>query len=203
MTNQQYKAGGSIASLLGLLAIFVGLPSCSQAVESTPAESSEFSQEFEHASGKSSSPWLYYSPKTVPTGDFKIEMGSNNAFEGEESLHFDVVSCSDRGGRLSPGLTAEWEVPSGSKYKFRFAVRNEGCEWRIRAGGISAKHGEMKTIPPQIGVSKDWQVVEIELTQAPEFNRVRFELSILSPGKLWLDAFQLEVNPPTSYDEQS
>lgn len=137
--------------------------------------------------------WYLYTPQTVKEGDFTIEMGTQDAAEGNQSLVFTVKECSAKGGRYSPGFCNEFDVKSGGRYRIRFKVKNEGALVVVKINGVSAKHvgkGIEERISSKEGV---WQEVSYEYEIPGEFARIRFELNILSAGKVKVDAFSLEA----------
>src|SRR5712692_3845801 len=90
--------------------------------------------------------WHFYTKKTVPSGDFDILIDTKEFKDGKQSLKFAVRACSGTGGRLSPGFSQEFEAKPGETYKVSFWVKNDGSEFIVRVGGVSAFKGEYKTV---------------------------------------------------------
>ena len=57
--------------------------------------------------------WLFYTPKTVPEGDFEIVIDTIEFAEGRQSLKFIVRECSANGGWHSPGFCSEFPAKPG------------------------------------------------------------------------------------------
>lgn len=138
--------------------------------------------------------WLMYTPNTVPEGDFKIVIDQKEFKEGKQSLRFDVVACSSAGGRFSPGFTNEFfdsgEFRGEGTYKLSFWMKNKGSKFKVSAGGVSPKQGEMKVLIESDTDVKDWTYLEYEISLAKE-RHLRLELNILQPGTFWIDDIQI------------
>lgn len=147
---------------------------------------------FEHARGGLPVNWLVYSPRTVPGASFTLALDEDEHPEGERSLFFDVASCSSDGGWRSPGIAQEVPAEPGATYRVRFRVRSEGCAWSVRTGAVSAKRGALETVEGTELADGAWHEVSRELTIPPGLERLRFELSVLSPGRLWVDDVRVE-----------
>lgn len=144
--------------------------------------------------------WQLYTPATVPNSDFDLILDESEANEGRYSLHFNIRTCKRSGGWGSPGLAKEWFQPAGSRFRLRFQVKAIDCEWNARVGGVAPKEGEWQPLNVA-SADGDWQGYQFDLQQPPQFSTARFELSILSPGKFWIDGFQVEVLNPTAYTQ--
>jgi len=131
--------------------------------------------------------WLVYSPSTVPSGRFELIFDEEDAREGARSLRFLVHECSPDGGWRSPGLCQEFRVGAGTTQTIGFWIKNDGCDWRISYGAVSAKTAEVETVTSSDAPDGEWAHVERTYTLPDGYDRLRFELSIRSPGSLWID----------------
>ena len=147
---------------------------------------------FEYVQGGIPVNWLVYTPKTVSDAKFEIIIDDNDPQEGERSLHFDVQECTSIGGRKSPGIAQEFNVIRGESYVLKFWMKNEGSKFKIECKAVSAKSAEKKD-PILIWDQEmlEWNYFEYTAEIPKEFDKLRFELSILSPGKIWIDNFTL------------
>jgi hypothetical protein len=136
--------------------------------------------------------WLVYSPRTVPTGEFALAFDREDFREGEQSLRFDVVACSSTGGWHSPGLAQELPAEPGATYRVRVWVKGSGCDWTVSIGGVAAKTSTYERIASEGYSAGTWHLVERELRMPEELERLRFELSVTSPGTLWVDDVRIE-----------
>ena len=136
--------------------------------------------------------WLMYTPNTVPDGKFEIILDNKEFKEGKQSLKFEVVECSSIGGRMSPGFTNQFDAEKGSTYKLSFWIKNNGTEFRVMAGGVAPKTGEMKALLQTREQIKEWKLYEYDVPVAQEFDQIRLEVNILKPGTFWIDDIKIE-----------
>lgn len=136
--------------------------------------------------------WYVFTPNTVPDSDFDIVVDQEDPKDGKNSLKFVVRKCASAGGRLSPGFTNEFEASPGKFYKISFWIRNRGSQFIIKAGGVTAKTGETKTIVNSSETINSWRLVEYKYALPKEYNRIAFELNIIQPGTFWIDDIKIE-----------
>jgi len=177
------------AALAFALAAVVGCTPLSEHVEDPSAG---WNGGFEQARDGLPANWLVYSPRTVPEGSFDVRLDSEDFREGRQSLRFDVRACADEGGWRSPGIAAEVPGRAGRTYAVRFWIKSEGCAWTATVGGVDAKTGSSATPCRSDGSSRDWHPVECRTTLTAPHERLRFELSITSAGRLWIDDVRIE-----------
>ena len=141
--------------------------------------------------------WLMYTPNTVPNADFKIRLDTTIFKEGKQSLRFDVINCSSSGGWHSPGFTNEFsesgQFEGEGNYKLSFWIRNDGSKYRINAGGVTPKGGDMKKIIESDQQIDDWKYQEYDIS-VPTEGHLRMELNILQPGTFWIDDVKIKKN---------
>lgn len=136
--------------------------------------------------------WILYTEKTVGSGEFNISTDNKIVKSGSQSLNFDVRSCSDKGGRFSPGCAAELNVSPGRKYTLSFWLKNEGTTFTVSAGAIQPTSGLVKTVLKSSYEISEWKQFEYVIEVPADYNKIRFELSVLSAGKLWIDEVRIE-----------
>lgn len=146
---------------------------------------------------KSSLPvnWSFYTPKTVPDGDFDIVMDDTDVKDGKQSLKFVVRKCDSTSGRMSPGLFNEFpDTKPGETYKISFWAKNAGSEFVFTAKGVSA----MGKGPDVVIRSKEtinaWRRFECTTTIPPKM-WLRLELNVVQPGTFWIDDIQVVKAP--------
>jgi len=139
--------------------------------------------------------WNIYTPKTVKEADFAIVIDSVDYKEQKHSLRFNVNKCSSIGGKFSPGFTSEFLEPGKfegkARYKLSFWVKNVGSTFKISAGGVTFKNGNMKTLIEENKTIPQWKLLEY-MIEVPENNWLRMELNILKPGIFWIDGVKIE-----------
>jgi hypothetical protein len=136
--------------------------------------------------------WYFYTPKTVPSGDFDIQIDSKEFKDGKQSLKFAVRKCSDIGGRLSPGFFQQFKARAGETYNVSFWVKNDGAEFVARAGGVEPFEGKMDTIVKSKEDIGAWRQFSIKYTIPKGMKELRFEMNILQPGTFWIDDVKIE-----------
>jgi hypothetical protein len=146
---------------------------------------------FEHVRSELPVNWLVYSPTTIPTGNYQLTVDGDDFKEGRQSLRFLVHECSTTGGWHSPGIAQQFSATPGD-YLVSFWVKNGGCNYVVSAGGVSAKTAKYKTVDSSKSGVKSWRHVKYPITISEPHKEIRFELSIRSPGKLWIDDVKIE-----------
>lgn len=165
---------------------------CNQMSETIEDSSAGFNGGFETTQSGLPVNWQFYTTKTTGNGEFEIATDQADFKEGKQSLCFSVASCSPEGGRFSPGLAKQISVQSNKSYKLSFWIKNKGCEVNISAGPISATTGEVKSIFKSNENIIEWKYQEFTILIPEPYDQLRFELTILKPGKFWIDDVKIE-----------
>jgi hypothetical protein len=131
--------------------------------------------------------WLLYTPDVIPDGDYDLIIDHDRPHSGENSLRFEVRACRPTGGWHSPGFSQQFEAEPGETYTIGFWVRNRSAIFIARVGGVSAFDGEYELIVRTDEEFADWKYFEHEYTMPDEFDELRFEFNVLSPGTVWVD----------------
>jgi len=147
---------------------------------------------FEHTKSDLPVNWIVYSPSSIPTGKYDLMFDTDDFKEGKQSLKFLVHKCSDKGGRYSPGITQEYPAQPVESYLVSYWIKNDGCRYAVIAGGVDAKTSHYETIDSSSGRTQAWRFVKHKIRLPRKYKRVRFELSIRSPGTLWIDDVKIE-----------
>ena len=176
----------ALISILTVLACVIPY-GCNQMSETVQDEAAGTNGSFEIVESGLPVNWLLYTPKTVPEGDFDLVIDTDEYKDGKQSLKFLVRECASTGGWSSPGLANEYEANPGETYLVSFWVKNNGTEFIIRTGGVSAFEGQYETIVKSGETIDSWRKFEYKYIIPPEMNAIRFELNILQPGSFWID----------------
>jgi hypothetical protein len=147
---------------------------------------------FEHTRSGLPVNWLVYSPSTIPTGNYELIFDRTDSKEGNHSLRFFVHECSVTGGWHSPGISQEYPAIPGESYLISFWIKNEGCEYVVEVGGVDAKTGQSEIIISSKETTDSWKYTEHAFTMPQRYETIRFDLSIRSPGSLWIDDVKIE-----------
>ena len=137
--------------------------------------------------------WLIYSPKTVPTCRFELIIDTTEYKDGKQSLKFLVDECSPDGGFRSPGISQEYDAIPGESYKLSCWIKNDGCKFIIKIGGVSAFEGQTDTVIVSKESINTWKKLEYNYKMPSDFKRIRFDLNILQPGSFWIDDIKIEL----------
>lgn len=172
--------------------VLVAGTGCSQMSEQVKDPSAGMNGGFEHMRSGLPVNWIVYSPATIPSGRYQLVLDDDDFREGTQSLRFHVEECSPTGGWHSPGITQEYPAEPGTTYAISYWIKTEGCDWTVSVGGVTAKTGEYETQDSSEINADSWHHVAGEYTVPPQYDRLRFELSITSPGDLWIDDVRIE-----------
>ena len=189
------KRGTTLKAIGYLIVLSLLLTGCQQFSETEIDSSAGLNGGFEISKNKLPVNWAMYTPNTVPDANFKIELDKENFVEGKQSLKFEVTKCKDIGGWLSPGFTNQFHEIGSFKgkgtYKVSFWIMNKESKFRISAGGVSPKLGEMNTLLEGDSNITEWQLQEFNI-DIPKDMELRLELNILKSGTFWIDNIQVE-----------
>jgi len=136
--------------------------------------------------------WLFYTPKTVPEGDFEIITDTTEFKDGKQSLKFDVRECVATGGWYSPGFCKEFPAKPGESYKISFWVKNSGSGFFVQIGGVGSSTGHYETIIKSDENIDSWRLVEYKYIIPEKMRAIRFQLNIKKPGIFWIDDLRIE-----------
>ena len=189
------KRASTLKAIGYLIVLSLLLTGCQQFSEAEIDRSAGLNGGFEISKNNLPVNWAMYTPNTVPDANFKIELDKENFVEGKQSLKFEVTTCKDIGGWLSPGFTNQFHEVGSFKgkgtYKVSFWIMNKESKFRISAGGVSPKLGEMNTLLEGDSNITEWQLQEFNI-DIPKDMELRLELNILKPGTFWIDNIQVE-----------
>ena len=180
-----------------LLALVVGA-SCSPLSEQVRDPAIGMNGGFEHTQAGQPVNWMVYPASATSARSYDLRVDGEDFKQGRQSLQFTIQECSDLGGRHSPGVTQEFPATPGTTYSIRFWIKSEGCAWTASFGGVGAKTGEYERQDSSGLPAGVWHEIEQAYTPSADAERLRFELSITSPGKLWFDDVRIEpaLRPP-------
>lgn len=136
--------------------------------------------------------WLVYTPRTIPTGDYDLIIDTLEYKAGRNSLMFRVRDCSSAGGNRSPGFSREYPATGSASYTLGFWVRNDGAEFRVRIGGVTAQEGHYETVVHSEEDIPTWRYYEHRFLMPEEFDRLRLEVNVLGPGTFWIDEVSID-----------
>ena len=169
---------------LFILSLLVGCASISKEIKNSNAGINGGFEFEEHGLPVN---WMMYTPETVREGDFQIVLDKTVKREGRQSLKFEVNQCSNIGGWLSPGFCQEYPAKPNSKYKVKFWIKTDGCKFDFEGRAVTEKTAKRLFILERSESIPDWKKYEFELVIPSEFDKLRIELNILSPGSFWID----------------
>ena len=187
--NQAIHLAGFTAAILSL--IIVG--GCSPMSKTYYDATAGINGSFEVTKSGLPVNWLLYTTETVKNADFDLIIDTSEFKEGKQSLKLLVRECSATGGWHSPGFCKEYKAVPGDSYVVSFWVKNSRSKFFIQIGGVSAFDGKYETIVKSSEETDTWKYFEHTYMMPTEakFDRLRFELSILSKGSFWIDGINI------------
>jgi len=140
--------------------------------------------------------WMVNTSRTTGEGEFTWEFDSSDLKEGVQSYKCTVITCSDKGGRFSPGIAQEFKAKAGDTFRIKCWIKQQNCSYRINISGVSATESSAGPFLQTEKGNNDWKEFQYEYTLPSGRNTLRVEFTLLSPGTWWIDGFTLEkINP--------
>ena len=188
-----FKSRSNKTDLLITMSLMVLLSACKPMSETVYDSEAGLNGSFEITKTGLPVNWLLYTPATVENSDFDLIIDSSESKDGKQSLKFLVRECSVVGERLSPGFCKEYEAIPGESYTVGFWVKNDGSEFYVKIGGVSAFDGHYETIVRSREQIDSWKYFnfEYQMPQEAKFNRLRFAMNVLSKGSFWIDDIRI------------
>lgn len=177
---------------ISTIIVTILLSGCNKMSEIIHNETAGMNGSFEYTKSGLPVNWLIYTPSTIPTGDYELIIDTTEYKDGKQSLKFIVRNCSPNGGWHSPGFSQEYSAIPGELYKISFWIKNDGCEFSIKIGGVSAFDGQYETLIKSKEPIQTWKLFEYDYTMPSNFELIRFELNVLHPGSFWIDDIKIE-----------
>jgi hypothetical protein len=138
--------------------------------------------------------WFFYSPETVPSGDFEIIIDTTEFKEGKQSLKFLIRACDSLGGWHSPGFIQGFNAIGGETYRVSFWLMNKGSSLKVSTTSseyLKPRLGENDTaIVINLDIP-DWRYYEYYFKIPPKVKTISFEVNIYKPGSVWFDDIQI------------
>lgn len=132
-------------------------------------------------------------PQTTGYGEFSIYPNLTDKTEGKQSLSIEVQTCSDQGGRFSPGLAKEFEVTSGEMYVITFKVKQTETQSKITLHAVSAFQQSAEKVIHLNQPITQWQTYSLDYQVPDDMKKLRLEINVLKPGLFQLDEVQISL----------
>lgn len=84
-------------------------------------------------------------------------------------------------------------VAPGGSYRVSFWIKTEGAAYAVSAGDVPAESGSREALASSTGATEAWRRFESKILVPECEGRLRFELSIRSPGQPWIDDVRTEA----------
>jgi hypothetical protein len=185
-----FRIRNSVLLVTMLASVFVD--GCSKMSETIQDKTAGMNGSFEVTKSGLPVNWIMYTPKTIPSGDYDLVIDTTEYRDGRQSLKFLVRECSPNGGWHSPGLSTQYKAMPGETFRISFWIKNEGCEFFIQIGGVSAFEGQYETIVKSKETIDSWRKFEHNYIIPQKMDAIRFEMNILQPGTFWIDDIKIE-----------
>lgn len=179
------------AAIISIAAIFNG---CTKFSIRETNDSAGFNGGFEIVKAGLPVNWnLYYPP--IKQGDAQFSLDAVDAVEGKQSLKFTVQKADTRGGWTTAGLFQVVPASAKRSYKVSFWLKNQGCKV-----SLLIRSEKPKKSPPTkriiLGAKEmgtdTWRRFEYVYAVPKTYDNIRFEISIIQPGTLWIDDVRIE-----------
>ncbi len=171
-----------------LLFMIPFIPACqAQMSESISDPKKGLNGSFEHVQNNLPVNWLVYTPKTTGTGNFNFYFDTVDAKDGKQSLCIDVKSCSEKGGRYSPGISQEIPIIPGKEYIVSCWVKNKNATFNIRIHGVNAKQKSDGVSLKSSENINEWRKLEWKVIVPEPMERLRIEITVTKPGTFWVE----------------
>lgn len=184
-----FRKGRSVFLLITLNTLLFGCGS--QMSETIQDDTAGMNGSFEIVKSGLPVNWLFFTPSTIPEGDYELIIDTSEHKDGKQSLKFLVRDCVPTGGWHSPGFKNEFDAKEGETYKVTFWVKNDGCEFVVQVGGVSAFEGENHTVVKSDEMIVEWRQFEYVYTIPENMERLHFGMNILKPGTFWIDDIRI------------
>ena len=178
---------------LSLIVIFSS-NGCNQMSEIVKDESVGMNGRFEITESGLPVNWYFYTQNTIKSGDYELIIDTSTYKDGKQSLKFLVHEYPTEPGSRSHGMFKEFDASPGESLLVSLWIKNKGTEFLIKAGGVSAFEGDVKTIINSDETIDEWKQIEFTYLMPSAFERLRIELLILSSGSFWIDDIRIERN---------
>lgn len=185
--KQNTNSFKSLLNVTALSSILVFSSCMAQMSESETDPSAGLNGSFELVKNNLPVNWLVYSKNTVKEGDFDIRFDDQDPKEGKQSLIVKVRTCSDEGGRFSPGIAQEITAEAAAEYDIRLWIKNKDSKVKVNVSGVDAFHKAEGPIIQILDTSNEWKEYVIHYTMPKDMKRLRIEIAILKPGTVNLD----------------
>ena len=140
--------------------------------------------------------WMVNTSRTTSEGSFTWGFDTSEVKEGVQSYKCTVLSCSDKGGRFSPGIAQEFKAKAGDTYRIKCWIKQKNCSYRINISGVSATESSAGPFLQTVEATSDWKELQYEYTLPSGRKALRVEFTVLSPGTWWIDGFTIQkINP--------
>lgn len=139
--------------------------------------------------------WITYTSKTAKYANFRLYFDTKEAKDGKQCLRFDVKNCSDKGGRLSPGIAQEILVKEGETYRLTYWVKNKESNFRVVAKAVNANNEQFCYSLTSGETINEWTEKTAICAIGKSMTKLRIEVNILSPGAFWIDDIKVERLP--------
>ena len=186
---------GATLVLITAIILIAGVPhGCTQMSIREKSESAGFNGSFEiEKSGLPVNWYIYYPP--IKNGDAEISLDSMDAVEGNQSLKFIVHRADSRGGWTTAGLFQVRPAKAKTSYKVSFWLKNQGCTTSLLIRSekpMLSPPANRRVLGEKETGTNTWRQFEYVYTVPETYDNIRFELSIVQPGTLWIDDVRSE-----------
>ncbi len=137
--------------------------------------------------------YLYYPP--IKNGDAEITLDTRDAHEGNQSLKFVAQRADSRGGWTTAGLFQVVPAKAKRSYKVSFWLKNRGSKISLKIRSEKPEKSppaKKRVLGEKETGTGTWGRFEYVYAVPETYDNIRFEMSIIQPGTLWIDDVRIE-----------
>jgi len=179
-------------AIVFIFLVFI-LYSCNQSSIHEKDPSAGFNGSFEKVIHGLPANWYIYAPSDYQK-NYVLSYDTSQFKEGKQSLKFEVHSLDTSNFYQDwrrPGMFQMLDATAGDKYKLSFWIKNNGCDFRIRAFSLGFGMPSKVLLATKEDFP-DWTNFDYLYTVPDSCSGVRFELSIRSAGTFWIDDIRID-----------
>jgi len=139
--------------------------------------------------------YIHHTP--LEKGDATLDFDEADPVDGARSLRIVVKTDKPLAGWRAPGLFQVTDAEEGATYRVSFWLKNEGCDNRLLITSETPESREPRTpitetLGPEQTGEGDWKQFAYDYTVPPHYSNIRFELTVGTPGTVWIDNVRIE-----------
>lgn len=133
--------------------------------------------------------------------DFDLIIDSTDVKDGKYSLKYIVRKCNSTNEYMRlyeyyPGFFKYIVIPTGTKYRVSFWIKNNGCEFEILSGAVNSRDKPFKCENNKLILKEnisEWKKYSITQNVCTGMDELQIDVSVKSVGTFQIDGFIIEI----------